>query len=62
MPKQFEVRYRWSWLDFQTRAELFDGERWVRLSKDGTERQRQSDAYFRDTIESIFQNCGHHAK
>lgn len=43
MPKQFEVRYRWSWLDLSFRAEIFDGERWLRLSAQGTEIQKRAD-------------------
>lgn len=44
MPKQLEIRYRWSWLDLSSRAEIFDGERWVRLSAQGTEIQKRTDS------------------
>lgn len=43
MPKQFEIRYRWSFLDFETRAEIFNGGWWVRLSKEGSALQSEAD-------------------
>jgi hypothetical protein len=50
MLKALDIRYRSRWFIGPIRAQIFDGVRWIWLSKVGTERQRMIDKNYRRSM------------
>jgi hypothetical protein len=57
MSLALDTRYRRKWFIGPTRAQIYDGVRWIWLSKIGTERQRELDKNFRES-KRILQKLG----